>query len=443
MVASKARWCHSVAWVNNDLVAMVSATQFDPKDQWQNVGIYRLPRTDLRRAAAHLGFSGAANRTDSEMRAEIIGYAMDFRPSDPTATVRIPSRRTVGWTTPTPKVSEPTVIEPTPSVSEPTAPTTSVASGSVESAMEILIRTIVRDEVASSAKPTLDISEIGDIVTAKVNELVRRPVVTNVTVNHVPVVSNSTERYHKQYGMLFQHLMAGDDAYIFGGPGCSKSETARQVARDWGREFLPISFSSQSTEAKLVGFRDASGNVVATPLADTITRPSVVFFDEFDACPGPIQLVLNAMVANRFLPTPSGVVEVHPDAVFLFAGNTTMDGATAQMTGRSASDLAMKDRLSFIEWELDEELETGITHDILGDASLADTWLTIVRTCRRNVANMGTTGARYQVTPRASYKGAKLLAGGFDLRHVANVRIRKGADARVWAQMTEGVTALI
>lgn len=443
MVAQKARWCHGVAWQDGVLVARMSENRTDSSDLWVNVDVFRLKRTDIRRVVSHLGFSGAASRLDAEMLADIQTHALRFKPVG-NEFVSVPTRW--GTSTPTPSVSaSPTITpEPTPSVSEPVVePTTNVVGGSVESALESLVRTVAKDEI-DRANLKVDHGVIADLVVAKVNELVSRPVVNNIVINGRPAPASSpNRRIHKQYKMIFDHLMAEDDVYVYGGPGCGKTETVSQIFNDWGRDFLLMPFSNQSTKSELVGFENANGVVRETPLVEMIQRPSGILFDEFDSCPPPIALVLNAMVANRVMSTAKGMYKVHPECTFVFSGNTTLDGATSQMTGRTTSDMATKDRLSFLEFELDEDLETGITKDILGDDRLADTWLQIVRTCRANVNAMGTSGSRYSVTPRASYKGAKLLANGFDLAHVAKVRIRKGADDRVWSQITQGVEALV
>lgn len=442
MVAQKARWCHGVAWDHQVLVARMSENRTDSSDLWVNVDVSRLKRTDIRRVVSHLGFSGAASRLDADMLADIQSHALKYKPVG-NEFVSVPTRWGWGSDPATPSVSEP-VVEPSPSVVVSVVePNTNVVGGAVESALEILVRTVAKDEI-DRANLKVDHEVIADLVIAKVNELVSRPVVNNIVINGRPAPkSQPGRRIHKQYKMIFDHLMAEDDLYIFGGPGCGKTETVSQIAGDWDKKFLLMPFSNQSTKSELVGFENANGVVRETPLVEMIQQSSMILFDEFDSCPPPIALVLNAMVANRMMSTAKGMYQVHPECTFVFSGNTTLDGATSQMTGRTTSDMATKDRLSFLEFELDEELETGITKDILGDDRLADTWLQIVRTCRSNVNAMGTSGNRYSVTPRASYKGAKLLANGFDLAHVAKVRLRKGADDRIWSQIAQGVEALV
>jgi hypothetical protein len=167
-----------------------------------------------------------------------------------------------------------------------------------------------------------------------------------------------------------------------------------------------------------------------------------VLCDEFDACPSGVSVGTNSLTANGWVSTDHGIIRKHPECVLVFSGNTTLDGATAQFNSRSTGDLATKDRLFFVPFELDLELETDLTRKITGDDRLADTWLRVVRQARSNVEALGTGGLRYTVTPRASYGGAKLLRRGFDIKFVATGRIRKGADARVWDSIRNGIAEL-
>jgi len=287
------------------------------------------------------------------------------------------------------------------------------------------------------------VDKVNDMVTTMVNDLVSRPVVTNVTVNGCPTVTH-TNRVHKQYGDVLKHILAGDELYLHGGAGAGKTTTVRQIATDLGRAFELVTFSAQTTEAKLVGFRDASGEVRETPLVTALRNGALVLFDEFDACPPGIAVAINTMSANRVVSTPAGTFDLHEDTVLVFSGNTALDGATSAYNGRSASDFSTKDRMSIVEFQYDEDLEYDLTCSALdGDGRMTAQWLEIVRACRRNVQAMGgATSARIAVTPRAAIGGAKLLKAGFSFQYVAEARIRKGMDSKTWDQVRNNVPAL-
>jgi cobaltochelatase CobS len=345
---------------------------------------------------------------------------------------------------PTTSVGSPAVVS-TPTVSEPEP----VASGGVSSLDELIARVardaasrVVADALASF--DPMDTDKVIDLVRSTVNDLVSRPQVTNVTVNGCPTVS-FTNRVHKQFEDVLKHIVAGDELYLHGGAGAGKTTTVRQIAVDvLRRRFELVTFSSQTTEAKLVGFRDASGEVRETPLVSALREGGVVLFDEFDACPPAIAVVLNTMSANRVVSTPAGTFDLHKDTVLVFSGNTVLDGANSAYSGRQASDFSTKDRLSVLEFQYDLDMEYDLTVSALdGDHAMANRWLEVVRACRANAKALGgTTGARIAVTPRAAIGGAKLLKAGFGIQYVADVRIRKGMDAQTWDQVRNNVPAL-
>jgi hypothetical protein len=436
MGASKAGWIHEVRRYSSGLVTVLRSD--DRYTSATEVGLGALQRTDLRRTCAHLGLSGAAERTNGEMTKDIeragdvawseVGYGHEWVYVDRTHATR--ARHTM----PNPVVH----ADPTPTVSVSSA-------GSLDQVIASVAR-VAASEVVSEALASFDpvsVDKIHDLVTAKVNDLVSRPIVTNVQVNSVTVASH-TERVHKQYADVLRHIVAGDDLLLWGGAGAGKTTTVARIAKDLGRRFELVTFSAQTTEAKLVGFRDATGEVRETPLVSALREGALVLFDEFDACPPAIAVALNTMSANRMVSTPSGTYPIHDETVLVFSGNTPLDGATSAYNGRSAADFSTKDRLSVLEFQYDDDLEYDLVVAMLdGDHKLANQWLAIVRACRANAKALGpTTGARIAVTPRAAISGARLLKAGFGFQYVADVRIRKGMDAKTWDQVRNGVPAL-
>ena len=448
MSATKAGWIHEVRRYHHGGITVMRS-----EDRYTNateVALHDLQRTDIRRCCAHLGLSGAAERKNAEMLADIQS-AGDVAWSDDGhghewvwvarhhATKAQRDTSTTSTSAPAPAPATPTVA---PAVQ---APTPTVSSGSLDEVIASVAR-VSASQVVAEALASFDpisVDKVNDMVTTMVNDLVRRPVVTNVTVNGCPTVTH-TNRVHKQYGDVLKHILAGDELYLHGGAGAGKTTTVRQIATDLGRSFELVTFSAQTTESKLVGFRDASGEVRETPLVTALRNGALVLFDEFDACPPGIAVAINTMSANRVVSTPAGTFDLHEDTVLVFSGNTVLDGATSAYNGRSASDFSTKDRMSVVEFHYDEDLEYDLTSSVLdGDHRMASQWLEIVRACRRNVQAMGgATSARIAVTPRAAIGGAKLLKAGFSFQYVAEARIRKGMDAKTWDQVRNNVPAL-
>ena len=447
MGATKAGWIHEVRRHSSGRVTAVrSDSQFD-RSVATEVNVVDLPRTDLRRACAHLGLSGSAERKNAEMVADIrrvADYAQTVtEPVNGVDWVVVTRFHAVWAPSSTPTVSAP--VAPVAPVVQAT-PTPTVSSGSSLDEVIASVARVAASAVVAEALQDYDpisVDKVNDLVTAKVNDLVSRPVVNNITVNGAPTVT-LTDRMHKQFEDVLRHVSAGDELYLWGGAGAGKTTTVAKVAEVLGRRFELVTFSVQTTEAKLVGFRDASGEVRETPLVSALREGAVVLFDEFDACPPAIAVTINTVSANRMVSTPAGTFAIHPDTVLVFSGNTALDGATSAYNGRSASDFSTKDRLSVLEFQYDLELEYDLTVGALdGDHATANRWLEVVRACRANVQALGgATSARIAVTPRAAIGGARLLKQGFSFQYVADCRIRKGMDAKTWDQVRNNVPAL-
>lgn len=449
MGATKAGWIHEVRRHSSGRLTVVrSDSQFD-RAMATEVNVVDLPRTDLRRACAHLGLSGAGERKNDEMVSDIrrvADYAQTVaEPVDGVDWVVVTRFHAV-WAPDmaTPTVSTPATVPSAPAVQAPT-PTVSSSGSSLDEVIASVARSAASEVVASALQDfdPISVDKVNDLVTAKVNDLVSRPVVNNITVNGAPTVT-VTDRVHKQFEDVLRHVAAGDELYLWGGAGAGKTTTVAKVAEVLGRRFELVTFSVQTTEAKLVGFRDATGEVRETPLVSALREGAVVLFDEFDACPPAIAVTINTVSANRMVSTPAGTFPIHPDTVLVFSGNTPLDGATSAYNGRSASDFSTKDRLSVLEFQYDLDLEYDLTVSALdGDHRLASQWLEIVRACRANVQALGgATSARIAVTPRAAIGGAKLLKQGFSFQYVADCRIRKGMDAKTWDQVRNNIPAL-
>lgn len=439
MGASKANWVHQVHRLDSGVIIVsVSEGKDTPDSRWCQLSLGSLTRNDLRRTCAYLGLSGAKERSNDEMARDIAtfceGKVGDINPR---------------WSASAPSVPAP--VAPTPSVSAPavavaSAPAPSVSSGSSLDGVIAEIARITAEQVVDgrlAAWEPLDADKVGEMVASAVAEMVARPVVTNVTVGSCPTVTLQG-REHFQLQDVLAHIACGDELYLWGGAGAGKTTTVKRCAEILGRRFELVTFSSQTTEAKLVGFRDATGEVRRTPLVDALLTGGVVLFDEFDSCPPSVAVTINSVSANRMVSTPDGTYDLHPDTVLVFSGNTPLDGATTAYNGRQAADFSTKDRMSVVQFLYDLELERDLTIQALGgDATTAERWLRVVRSCRANAESLGgATSARIAVTPRAAIGGAKLLRQGMSLQYVANARIRKGMDDRTWDQVRVGIPEL-
>lgn len=438
---NKARYVHGIYRSHEVVTASTVRCEVSTvSGQREMVSLGFLPRQDLRRACVHLGLSGDMSRTNRDMVLEIVNVVTHSTEWNGEAVKVAPFAGKSSAVPSAPKtVSEPTPVEP--SVTVPTASSTSGGG------LDEMIRRIVAETVTASLQGwqnPLDEDRVNELITEGVERIVQRPIVRNIVVNTTKVAT-VTGRRHRQYEDVLEHILLGDELYLWGGAGAGKTTVISQIASDLGKRFELVTFSSQTTEAKLVGFRDATGEVRETPLVSALQEPSIVLFDEWDSCPPSVALTVNAVSANRMVSTPSGTYQVHPECVLVFSGNTNLDGATSAYNGRSATDFSSKDRVSVVEFLYDLDMERDLTiAELDGDSVTADKWLDVVRKVRANVLALGpTTSARIAITPRAAIKGARLLRSGrFTVKYVADARLRKGMDDRTWDQVRVGIPEL-
>jgi len=227
---------------------------------------------------------------------------------------------------------------------------------------------------------------------------------------------------HNQFEDLLSVVAVGENVMITGGAGLSKSTAVEQASEALGLDLVPMSFSNQTTKTDLFGFVDANGIYRMSGFVDAFENGKLFLGDEMDACSANVFVLLNSAIENGFLLTPDNrEIRAHENFRFVGTANTNGRGAKDGFTARNKMDIASLDRFVTIEWYLDEELEQKITSN--------DGWLAIVRKCR-DIAEKQLDNV--VITPRPSYKGAKLLKAGIDIEKVIEWTLVKalGQDER-------------
>lgn len=206
------------------------------------------------------------------------------------------------------------------------------------------------------------------------------------------------------------------NVWLAGPAGTGKTTAAENVAKALGLKFY---FNGAiDSEHKLLGFTDARGKIVSRPFREAYENGGVYLFDEVDGSLPAALLAFNAALANGHCDFPDGSAKRHPDCIIIAAANTYGGGATPEYVGRMKQDAAMLDRFVFLDWPVDESLETAIA-ETLGQSA----WAKDVQRWRSNAAKHG---LRVVISPRATYHGAAMLAAGIDRAATIAACVAKG-----------------
>jgi len=185
--------------------------------------------------------------------------------------------------------------------------------------------------------------------------------------------------------------------------------------------FYAFSVGMQTTKTDLLGFVDAHGAYRESVLYQAYKNGGLYLLDEIDAGNSNVLTILNAMLANGQYIFPNGErVERHADFICFAAANTFGRGADRQYVGRNQLDAATLDRFVVKEFDYDEQLERVLTGN--------DDWCSRVQAYRKAAYSLK---ERVVISPRASIKGATLLAAGFKLSEVEQMVVWKGVDSQI------------
>lgn len=212
-----------------------------------------------------------------------------------------------------------------------------------------------------------------------------------------------------------------DPVCLVGPAGTGKTHSARSLAEALGIPFYTTSIGPATMESRLIGYMDANGKMVRTPIREAVEFGGVCLIDEFDAGSPQSLLVLNALTANSHIGFADGVIARHKDLVIIFAANTYGRGA-ADGYKRSAQDRALLDRIAWYAWPIDPALELSM---INGDRRSQD-YIQALREALK------TAKVDLYLSPRATRRFACLIGNGRTFEHAREVAFGysgMGADA--------------
>lgn len=266
-------------------------------------------------------------------------------------------------------------------------------------------------------------------------------VIANITITRpdAPVI-DMKGIFHQAMPDLMFNIVNGIHTYLPGPPGSGKTHSAIQCIRELGGEYAAISFGPTTPESRLTGGMTANGDFFEPALLKMIRssmeKPDVIhgfILDEMDNGHGGIQATLNSLLANGEMTAPNGDhLVVGKNLVFIACANTFGTGPTAEFSGRNKLDAATLDRFDYLPWDTDESVETALVHAVIGDATLANAWLDVWRTARRNAKDHG---LKVFVTMRGAVRAAESIAAGRTIEKALMMTLGHKVPADQWAKM--------
>lgn len=254
------------------------------------------------------------------------------------------------------------------------------------------------------------------------------PLVVNLGSIEIP----DKKLVHKAFFQITKILSSAKrkekNIMLVGAAGGGKTHLVGTVAEALKLKFYPMSVGLQTTKSDLLGFINAHGNYVTTPIREAYEKGGVLLLDEFDATHAGVVTILNSLLANGHCSFPDKTVEKHKEFVCLCACNTFGKGGNTDYVGRNRLDAATLDRFIIVNVDYDNDLEKALTGN--------DDWLGVIEKIRNNADKQG---IKVIISPRASIDGADLLEAGFSIEEVLDMVIFKGANKDVQTKLLEGI----
>jgi cobaltochelatase CobS len=270
-----------------------------------------------------------------------------------------------------------------------------------------------------------DLKEIENYIT------VAKPLVVNLGTVEAPKNKLAHSVFPKLMKILSSTKRKEKNIMLVGGAGGGKTHLASSVAEALKLQFYPMSVGLQTTKSDLLGFINAHGVYMPSPIRLAYENGGVLLLDEFDAAHAGVITILNSLLANGHCSFPDKIVEKHKAFVCLCACNTYGKGGTMEYVGRNRLDAATLDRFIVLDVGYDNSLETLLTNN--------DKWLKTVNTVREIVKSQG---IKMIVSPRAAMDGADLLEAGFTEDEALEMCIFKGCSEDIKDKILRGLELL-
>lgn len=241
---------------------------------------------------------------------------------------------------------------------------------------------------------------------------------------------------HNQFENLLKITGAGQAVLLVGPAGTGKSHAAELVADTLDMPFRAISVGSQTSKSDLVGYMTATGDYVRTQFREAYEHGGLFLLDEADAGNSNVLILLNAALSNGQMAFPDQMVKAHPRFRMVATANTYGNGASRQYVGRNQLDAATLDRFAVLDWNIDDRVEATLA----GTSAEGKRWLLVVRAVRKRVVDE--LELRVVISPRATQRGALLLAAGIPFEEVLRIALTGSIPASSRAEVENLATSV-
>lgn len=242
-----------------------------------------------------------------------------------------------------------------------------------------------------------------------------KPPVIQVVVKNTDGSEMVTDvgQQHEKYPLLMSAVGARIDTFLVGPAGTGKTAGAAEAAKALGLPFYAKSLGPATQEFDLFGFTNANGDVVPGAIRAAFENGGIMILDEMDAASPEALTALNTALANKYAMFPDGMIERHPDCIFVATGNTFGKGGNWVYKRGEGLDAATLDRFATIFWGPDTRFERALAQPYAAqnpdDAEWIMGWTEYVQRIRDAAIELE---AKHVISFRAIERGIKAHLAG-------------------------------
>lgn len=214
---------------------------------------------------------------------------------------------------------------------------------------------------------------------------------------------------------------------MWGSPGSGKTHLFTSIMQEMDLPSSIVTLSQDSMRSEQLGSKSPlNGEYFTTDFRKIWEHGGGMLFDEIGLANANLVNIFNAALEQKIINFPDGkAVRMHENCFVLFADNSNLRGCDPLFPERQDLGGAFRDRLSYIQFGYDENLELDILKKIWNDPAKARTWHNAVLQVRQIIN-------RAQIpifaSPRFAFRGSELLQNGLDFRTICEIELWKGLD---------------